>query len=419
MHQIEHRFGDQSCFLPTDPPYHVTITGAAGWDSGVHCWKFIVRGCKSNKLFIGISTEHSASAKPVGGDECGWGINLSNGERTHQGRKITTGNFKGLSRAREGQSFVCTLDCNNGTFSVRLDGRNLGVAFTDLPKGVRLYPAVSLKQYADCFVFGGEDPPDPTVAVSKLVTSVRRANGLVTAMLRQKQVSFQSLEAIFSAYQLFRKRTIRNVDLGLAGMIRVETCPRVCATFGFLEGTVVRTKDNKRARVLGADGACDFLTDTDAKVVQKLWVWEDGKTAPELADVTELRAWSEHHEKEEASSKEKEVTVRSTPPSEEAMETKTTGNPAELARLSDFVRLIGCQATWTLDADSQLVSLANQIATEKMCHPAELLASDLCRAHSTFTAMSADTHSESEELIKLLKSISSERLLGRFCLCYN
>lgn len=42
-----------------------------------------------------------------------------------------------------GQKIGVTLDMDNLTMSFDVDGKYLGIAFTDLPKGQYLYPAVS------------------------------------------------------------------------------------------------------------------------------------------------------------------------------------------------------------------------------------------------------------------------------------
>ena len=41
------------------------------------------------------------------------------------------------------QEIGVTLDMDNLTLSFEVDGRYLGLAFTDLPRGQRLYPAIS------------------------------------------------------------------------------------------------------------------------------------------------------------------------------------------------------------------------------------------------------------------------------------
>lgn len=59
----------------------------------------------------------------------------------HKGKKISTGFGK---RLRTGEVIKLELNREAGTLSLWQDGNPLGVAFADLPKGVPLYPAVSL-----------------------------------------------------------------------------------------------------------------------------------------------------------------------------------------------------------------------------------------------------------------------------------
>ncbi|XP_067303224.1 SPRY domain-containing SOCS box protein 4 isoform X2 [Pseudorasbora parva] len=126
------------------------VRGGVGVEAGLHVWEVLwEEQHRGSHALLGVSThkcplQASGYTALIGGDSCSWGWELSSNQLWHDGKRRGLYPEGGATDVLSVPDRVLlVLDADAGTLGYVVDGRYLGVAFWDLPKGAELFPAVS------------------------------------------------------------------------------------------------------------------------------------------------------------------------------------------------------------------------------------------------------------------------------------
>ena len=114
-----------------------TVRATVALSSGVHRWGVHIDRCISKNIFVGVMTEDARCDNYVGCDRHGWAF-LANKAIWHNKSKIRSYGELFVT----GDMIIVTLNCDTGSLSYTLNGKNLGIAVEGLSGP--LYPAFSL-----------------------------------------------------------------------------------------------------------------------------------------------------------------------------------------------------------------------------------------------------------------------------------
>ena len=112
--------------------------------TGVHEWTFILGKCDKGHIFAGIATCDAPLDSYVGCDGNGWGL-IGTKALWHSKNKVNSEYGDGFAT---GDELLMRYDSDNGTLSYVVNGKDYGIAFTDLPT-VDLFPTLSVFQQND------------------------------------------------------------------------------------------------------------------------------------------------------------------------------------------------------------------------------------------------------------------------------
>ncbi|XP_074540546.1 SPRY domain-containing SOCS box protein 1 [Halichoeres trimaculatus] len=133
------------------------VRAEMGVMSGLHIWEVLWSpDLRGSHAVIGISTQNcplqsSGYNVLIGGDVQSWGWELKTNQLWHAGQSLRQypgkrkSSYSGVAKTPLNipRHILLVLDADAGTLGFIVDGSFLGVAFSDLPHGVELFPAVS------------------------------------------------------------------------------------------------------------------------------------------------------------------------------------------------------------------------------------------------------------------------------------
>ncbi|XP_012673035.3 SPRY domain-containing SOCS box protein 2 [Clupea harengus] len=125
------------------------IRSSGGIRAGLHLWEVAWEAYeRGSHALIGISTrkspwQASGYTALVGRDSQSWGWELSSNELWHKGKEAGRYPAGAEHPVVIPERVVVAVDADAGTLGYLVEGRYLGVAFADLPKGEDLFLAVS------------------------------------------------------------------------------------------------------------------------------------------------------------------------------------------------------------------------------------------------------------------------------------
>jgi len=125
-----------------------TALAGPGFSSGIHTWLVKVDVLRSPNVFMGVARTEASRRNYCGFDEFGWAIYGHSGTRYTKKKCLDTTNWH-VHTAKPGDIYCFVLDCDRGTLQYYVNGEDFGVAFHSLPRGVPLFPAVSLNLSRD------------------------------------------------------------------------------------------------------------------------------------------------------------------------------------------------------------------------------------------------------------------------------
>ncbi|XP_051517023.1 SPRY domain-containing SOCS box protein 2 [Myxocyprinus asiaticus] len=148
------------------------VRAVVGVTNGMHIWEMLwEEQQRGSHALLGVSShkcplQASGYTVLIGSDTCSWGWELSTNQLWHDGKEAGQYPEGGATEVlKVPDRILLVVDADAGTLGYVVDDRYMGVAFTDLPKGAELFPAVSC-------VWGGakicirylcgmtRDPPD-------------------------------------------------------------------------------------------------------------------------------------------------------------------------------------------------------------------------------------------------------------------
>ncbi|CAL8247202.1 unnamed protein product [Lota lota] len=143
------------------------VRAAKGVNSGLHLWEVLWSPAhRGSHAVVGVSSANcplqaSGYNALLGGDPQSWGWELGTNQLWHGGQSL--GRYPAVNSTTQGvgggrpeiglktpgsaveipERILLVLDADAGTLAYIVDGSFFGVAFEDLPRGVKLFPAVS------------------------------------------------------------------------------------------------------------------------------------------------------------------------------------------------------------------------------------------------------------------------------------
>ena len=142
------------------------VRATCGFTCGKNAWSLRIDSAPSAYIFIGCALEGADAAHFLGADACGWGW-LGEGSLYHAHERVAAPHSSGGSGGEGGAATPlpprhCALrylggrggfserdvvgvqlDCEAGTLAFSLNGTPLGIAFTGIPKGCKVFPAAA------------------------------------------------------------------------------------------------------------------------------------------------------------------------------------------------------------------------------------------------------------------------------------
>lgn len=125
------------------------VCSRGGIKKGLHLWEVTWEvDQRGSHALIGICTRKSSRQVSgytalVGGDSLSWGWELSSNQLWHKGKEVGRYPAEVEHPVAIPERVMVAVDVEAGTLAYVAEGRYLGVAFTDLPKGEELFLAVS------------------------------------------------------------------------------------------------------------------------------------------------------------------------------------------------------------------------------------------------------------------------------------
>jgi hypothetical protein len=160
----------------------------------IHAWDVKLDVCDKGHVFIGVATINVATPAYLGADRHGWGL-IGTKALWHARQKTHAGYGEDC---RTGSIVRVIFDASAGSLSFSVGGgaaaggQTWGVAFSGLPPGAQLYPAVALYQKGDKVTLFPADKGTVTLRVPRGGEALRASVAEYPHLVRQ-------LDAVFSS----------------------------------------------------------------------------------------------------------------------------------------------------------------------------------------------------------------------------
>eukprot|EP00474_Spongospora_subterranea_P006862 CRZ07320.1 hypothetical protein [Spongospora subterranea] len=239
-----------------------SLQTSKGFCSGLHKWEIVLDRMSKGYIFLGVST---ASANPdtyVGGDAHGFGLFISDRSRYH-GRNKIKGGAKYGDQMNVNDVVGIILDLDKRSMSYTLNGKDLGVAFDEIPTDHCLYPSVSFYHRGDQISFSSAASAQLTntflhTARDRMVRLSRRigtATELIRTLIYPSSGTFfiphHFMDLAYAYWRSWCANDFRTLQTSSGEIITIDVCRASCARLGFIPNTRVSLPSGAMGRLMG------------------------------------------------------------------------------------------------------------------------------------------------------------------------
>jgi len=238
-----------------------TLLASRGYTSGLHRWEVVLDRLSKGYIFVGVATVSANPDTYVGGDSHGFGLFVSDRSRYH-GRNKIKGGAKYGDQMNVDDIVGVVLDLDKRTLAYTLNGKELGVAFDELPTEHCLFPAISFYHRGDQVSFASaaaarktntflSSPRDRTARLTRRIGAATEFAWTLLESVTSKATADHFVDLSYAYWRSWCSDDRRHLSTTSGDVITVDVSRASCARLGFAPNIRVVTTSGFTGRLLG------------------------------------------------------------------------------------------------------------------------------------------------------------------------